>query len=136
MEVLVKGYTVHLLFHLLAMVVGGVLGAAAGLWWFAHNAMAMWAALGALVVGIMLLVLQGLYIAGAGPTGTDAPASDWGRSRMQPPAGGARPVQPQRGDTSVQPTPFGPQGHVDQDTRTAATDALHQRGAHPPTRRT
>lgn len=63
----VRGYAVHLLFHLLAAVVGGACGVAAGLWWYAGNPAGLWLFLSALVVGLVVLVLQALYIAVAEP---------------------------------------------------------------------
>ena len=66
----VRGYAVHLLFHLLAAVAGCACGVAAGLWWFAGNPAGLWLFLSALVVGGVVLVLQALYI-----TVTDPPES-------------------------------------------------------------
>lgn len=57
-----RGYTVHLLFHLLAVVVGCACGVAAGLWWYAGSPAGLWLCLSALVVGAVVLVLQTLYI--------------------------------------------------------------------------
>lgn len=62
-----RGYTVHLLFHLLAAVAGGACGVAAGLWWFVGNPAGLWLFLSALVVGAVVLILQALYIAVADP---------------------------------------------------------------------
>lgn len=58
----VRGYTVHLLFHLLAVIVGCACGLAAGLWWYGGNPAGLWLFLSALAVGAVVLVLQTLYI--------------------------------------------------------------------------
>ncbi len=63
-----QGYTVHLLFHLLAIAVGAACGAAAGLWWFAGNAAAFWLTLAALVMSFVVLVLHTLYLVASPPT--------------------------------------------------------------------
>ncbi|RCW43940.1 hypothetical protein DFQ14_10585 [Halopolyspora algeriensis] len=59
-----KGYSVHLLFHILATVVGVACGTAAALWLFDHMAVALWILLGALLLGILVLAAQALYIRG------------------------------------------------------------------------
>lgn len=63
----VRGYAVHLLFHLLAAVAGCACGVAAGLWWFASNPAGLWLFLSALAVGGVVLVLQALCITVADP---------------------------------------------------------------------
>ncbi|CAM01252.1 hypothetical protein A8924_2340 [Saccharopolyspora erythraea NRRL 2338] len=88
-----KGYGVHLLFHLLAVVSGGAAGVAAGLWWFAANAVAMWIATAALVVGIIVLILEGLYISGVQNQGRPPRPARRPR-RTDPPTYGRPPAHP------------------------------------------
>ncbi|GAA2801408.1 hypothetical protein [Saccharopolyspora taberi] len=118
-----RGYSVHLLFHLLAVVAGAAAGVAAGLWWFAGNPTAVWIAGAALTVGIIVLVLEGLYI-----SGVQAPEQPRRSRRRAPPkrSGGTRPdlrpVRPQAAETTVRP----PAAAVDGETRKSAADALRE----------
>ena len=63
-----NGYGVHLLFHLVAIVIGTACGVAAGLWWFGLGP--AWVFVTAVVVGMLLLLLQALYIQSSGPKQT------------------------------------------------------------------
>ncbi|GAA4857263.1 hypothetical protein [Saccharopolyspora rosea] len=127
-----RGYTVHLLFHLLAMVAGAGCGVAAGLWWFDHVPWGVWAAAGALAIGIVVLVLQGLYISASQPP-PRRPVHGASRADLPAPPrrGGTRPDLPSA--TLVQKPAR--RTSVDQETRTAAADALDEEPtAHPPSR--
>ncbi|WP_433869503.1 hypothetical protein [Saccharopolyspora sp. CA-218241] len=68
-----KGYAVHLLFHLLAVVAGAGIGVGAALWWTGQQPFALWLAIAALVFGVLLLVLQGLFLARGGQRSRTAP---------------------------------------------------------------
>lgn len=114
-----KGYGVHLLFHLLALMVGAACGAIAGMWWFGHDEAVRWLALAALVAGILVLTLHGFYIAGSATTWDEVP-----QARPRP---SVRPSQRHDGGTRIQAEPFGGRGRADQDTRTSATEALRER---------
>ncbi|MHA6805051.1 hypothetical protein [Salinifilum ghardaiensis] len=108
-----QGYGVHLLFHVLAAACGAGCGVAAALWWHESLAFALVLAVAALVVGLLVLLAQGRYIAAqrserpaeaapAGaraehrprhgtrpglPTGAEAPARAAPRTRQDLPAG-------------------------------------------------
>ncbi|MCA1225418.1 hypothetical protein [Saccharopolyspora sp. 6M] len=58
-----KGYAVHLLFHALAVLCGAALGIAGTLWWVGGAPPVLWAALAALVLGVVVLVVQGRQLA-------------------------------------------------------------------------
>ncbi|MDR7303236.1 hypothetical protein [Haloactinomyces albus] len=60
-----KGYTVHLLFHTVAVAIGAACGIAAGLWLFGSVATAVWVFFGTVLLGIALLVAQTFYLRGA-----------------------------------------------------------------------
>ncbi len=57
-----KGYTVHLLFHLLALLTGGAGGVAAGFWLFAGDRSALWVLVAAVFAGIAVLGVQLFYL--------------------------------------------------------------------------
>ena len=57
-----RGYAVHLVFHLLAGLLGAIAGVAAGMWWTGRSPAALWLAIGALIIGFVVLLLQNLYI--------------------------------------------------------------------------
>ena len=61
-----KGYAVHLLFHLLAIVCGAAVGIAGALWWFRGSAPALWAGVAALVLGPREVFRRPALWAGAG----------------------------------------------------------------------
>lgn len=69
-----KGYSVHLLCHLAAAVLGAAAGVAAGVWWFGEFPVGLWLALGALLIGVGVLVLQNRYISALGQLSPSAPA--------------------------------------------------------------
>ena len=135
-----KGYSVHLLFHLLAVVAGGAAGVAAGLWWFAGNQTALWIAGASLAVGIIVLVLEGLYISGVQAPEQRRRRNRGRRRRPQPqprPRGGTRPnmvsVTPPSTGTTVQPPAEHPSTTVqppveaaDGETRKSAAEALRE----------
>ena len=62
-----KGYAVHLLCHLLAIICGAAAGIAGALWWFLDSAPGLWAAVAALVLGVLVLVMQWSVIRAAEP---------------------------------------------------------------------
>lgn len=80
-----KGYAVHLLFHLLAIVCGAAVGIAGALWWFRGSAPALWAGVAALVLGVVVLIVEWRAITAAAPR-EPAPAPR--------PRGGTRPDMP------------------------------------------
>lgn len=66
------GYSVHVFFHLLAMIFGAVCGIGAGLWWYGHFEPGLWIAVTALGIGIIVLVVQAAYIREGQPRRTRA----------------------------------------------------------------
>lgn len=123
-----RGYAVHLLFHLLAIAAGAGCGAAGALWWFGGEPTGLWLAVGALMIGIIVLVLEGLYISASQPPRAPAPPPE-SRPRIPVPQ---RPRERTRPDlepvaapseTVLQPAPEGTP--VDQETKTSALDALN-----------
>ena len=58
-----QGYGVHLLFHALAVLCGAALGIAGTVWWAGGNPPVLWAALAALLLGVVVLVVQGRQLA-------------------------------------------------------------------------
>lgn len=70
-----RGYTVHVVFHLLALLAGGACGVAAGLWFFGGITPARWAFVGALVTGIVLLTLQLLLVTRGGTDHSHSPGA-------------------------------------------------------------
>ncbi|MGP4019869.1 hypothetical protein [Saccharopolyspora sp. 5N708] len=135
-----RGYTVHLLFHLLAMAAGAACGVAGALWWFGGFPTGLWLAIGALMVGIIVLILEGLYITASQPLPYPPP----------PPVSRPRiPTPPQRPRERTRPDlePAAPQPEtllqpvadtsraVDQETKTTAAEALDERWtSNPPSR--
>ncbi|MGW3470470.1 hypothetical protein ACWDKQ_18875 [Saccharopolyspora sp. NPDC000995] len=132
-----KGYAVHLLFHLLAIAAGGAGGVAGWLWWFGGDPSSLWLAIGALVVGIIVLVLEALYIRAEQPPAP--PRSRPGPQRPQRPRERTRPdlkpVAAPSSGTVLQPYPDAGKA-VDQETKTSALDALNElgRGTNAPSR--
>lgn len=59
-----RGYAVHLIFHVLAVVIGAACGFAAGLWWFEVGPTALVVFFGTLLLGVVLLLAQAFYIRG------------------------------------------------------------------------
>ncbi|PKW19215.1 hypothetical protein [Saccharopolyspora spinosa] len=154
-----RAYAVHLLFHLLAIAAGAGCGVAGWLWWFGGDPNSLWLAIGALVVGIIVLVLEALYIRAEQPP---APPRSQPRPQQPPPRSQPRPQQPssrsrpkpqqpQRprertrpdlkpvaapsSDTLLQPSPNASKA-IDQETKTSALDALGELGrrTNPPGR--
>lgn len=131
-----RGYGVHLLFHLLAMLAGGVGGVALGMWWTGTVPSALWLAVAAFAAGVVVLALQGLYVTSKTPPRRErrsAPQRTAHRSAPDdavPRRGGTRPQMavpdpdaPARsGGTQVQPAAWSETG--DEDTRRSATEAL------------
>ncbi|QIZ33951.1 hypothetical protein [Saccharopolyspora sp. ASAGF58] len=132
-----RGYAVHLLFHLLAIAAGAACGVAGWLWWFGGDPSSLWLAIGALVVGIIVLVLEALYIRAEQP-----PAPPRSRPRPQQPQRprertrpDLEPVAAPSSDTLLQPSPDAGKA-IDQETKTSALDALNElgRSTNPPGR--
>jgi hypothetical protein len=116
----VRGYGVHLLFHVLAALLGVGCGASAALWWFAGTPSAREMLVGAALLGVLLLVLQGVYI------GISKPKS----------ARGGRPYG-RRSDARTGAPPPGTRPDlepVDPDQH-QASQVLDERSANPPTHR-
>lgn len=84
-----QGYSIHLLFHLIAVVIGLVCGVAAGLWLFGTLATAMWVFLGAALLGIALLAVQTFSLRST-PSGQPAVRSRQAEAGP-PPRTGTRP---------------------------------------------
>lgn len=150
-----KGYSVHLLFHVLAAVIGITCGATAVVWLLGGHSTAMWLFLGALLLAVAVLVAQFSYIRGT-PSGyagdrvapgsqrssrgsgatavraRSAPASD---TRVQPPqAGSGAASRPgTRPDLRAGPEPD-PGTAVHPDGR-ASWPTAEQQPANPSTRR-
>lgn len=128
-------YAAHLLFAILAIVIGFAAGIAGGLWWFEQDTVALWVAVGAGVVGLLILILQAIYISGAPPK-RSKPKYRRASNRKQWPrlTGGTLPeIEPvQSSDTRI-----GSVGRTTDDgeeTRTSAAEALkaYQSGQRPP----
>lgn len=72
-----RNTTVHLLFFLVIVAVGFATGISGALWWADRDVRALWLSAGALVVGLIMLLLQAFYIKGSAPPrpehGTRAP---------------------------------------------------------------
>jgi hypothetical protein len=149
----VRGYAVHLLFHLLAIAAGAACGIAGGLWWFGGDPNALWLAIGALVVGVIVLILQSLYISAdqpparpaaqpaARPTGPPTPPPQSRPSMQLPPQRRERtrpdlePVATPPQDTKLQPS-MDISKAVDQETKASAAEALKEQwSTNPPTRK-
>lgn len=62
-----RGYGMHLLFHLLAMLAGGVGGVALGMWWTETVPSAIWLAVAAFAAGVVVVALQALYVTAKTP---------------------------------------------------------------------
>jgi hypothetical protein len=132
----VRRYTVHLLFHLLAIAAGAACGIAGGLWWFGNDANGLWLAIGALVVGIIVLVLESLYI--SADQQLDRPAAPPQSGIPMPPQHPRERTRPDldpAADTLLQPSKDVAKA-VDQETKTSAVDALNEEwNANPASRR-
>ncbi|MEV0086107.1 hypothetical protein [Saccharopolyspora sp. NPDC050642] len=126
-----RGYTVHLLFHLLAIAAGAACGIAGGLWWFGGDPSGLWLGIGALAVGVIVLILESLYISADQPA---APPRQPSRPPLEsrpriplPPRERTRPdlepVAAPPSDTLLQPSMDAAKS-VDQETKTSALDAL------------
>ncbi|MBB5155871.1 hypothetical protein [Saccharopolyspora phatthalungensis] len=139
-----RGYTVHLLFHLLAIAAGAACGIAGALWWRGDDPNGLWLAIGALVVGTIVLILEILYIHADQPPAPSVPAPQpQSRPRVpMPPESGTRvqipprsrrreptrpdlkPVAPAQG-TLLQPS-MDTGKTIDQKTKLSAIDALNE----------
>lgn len=145
-----KGYTVHLLFHLVAIVIGAAAGLAASLWWFGGEPTGLWLAIGALLIGVVLLALQLFYISRSQPPVPEDEEWDdeWGgRGNDAWDEGGddapdesrAEPVSSTREDLEPVPeseVPQAPPSRTDEQTKKSARAALNEHwSSHPSTRR-
>ncbi len=100
-----RGYTVHLIFHVLAAAIGAVCGLTAALWRFDTVPTAATMFFGALLLGAILLALQAFYIRVARPRDASGATSSERRPRSDPertrrPGSGTRPepsTRPQPG---------------------------------------
>ncbi|MEV0699269.1 hypothetical protein AB0I53_15300 [Saccharopolyspora sp. NPDC050389] len=129
-----RRYTVHLLFHLLAIAAGAACGIAGGLWWFGDDPSSLWLAVGALAVGVIVLILESLYISADQPSPPSPPRPPRppleSRPRIPvPPREHTRPdlepVAAPPSDTLLQPSMDAGRS-VDQETKTSAIDALDE----------
>lgn len=122
-----RGYPVHLLFHLLAVVAGIACGVGGGLWWFHDDRNALYLAVTALIVGIIVLLLQGLYISTSQPPRREPrrpmPPAPPSHPRFQPVAERREPTRP---DLEPVAPPEAQADSVDQETKTSAIDALNE----------
>ncbi|GAA0521364.1 hypothetical protein GCM10011581_11930 [Saccharopolyspora subtropica] len=125
-----RGYAVHLLFHLLAIVCGVACGVPTALWWFGRAPWGMWLAAGSLAVGVVLLVLQGLYLSGSQPAPPRPRA-------MAPPARRREPTRPDLEPVAAPGTLRQPRvdpDRLDEETTTTAAAALDEQWRNPTTR--
>lgn len=133
-----KGYTVHLLFHLVAIVIGAAAGLAASLWWFGGEPAGLWLAIGALLVGLVLLALQLAYISRSQPPVPRYDLEDAERDSAWDESG-SEPVSSTRED--LEPVPESevsqaPPSRTDEETKKSARAALNEHwSSHPSTRR-
>ncbi|MFC7344424.1 hypothetical protein [Saccharopolyspora griseoalba] len=121
-----RSYAVHLLFHFLAAVCGAAFGVAGVLWWFErddHNA--LYLAVGALVMGVIVLLIQALYIAAEPPERRPAPPRAQPHPLSQPRVEPVARRNPTRPDLEPVLPPAEPE-QVDQETKTTALDALEE----------
>lgn len=129
-----KGYTVHLLFHLVAIVIGGAAGLAASLWWFRGDPGGLWLAIGALLVGVVVLVLQLLYISRDEPPPVpahDPEDDDWARSQSEPVSSTRDDLEPVPEDEA----PPAPPSRSDEETKKSARAALNEHWSSRPSGR-
>ena len=121
-----RSYAVHLLFHFLAAVCGAAFGVAGALWWFDRNDYnALYLAVGALVLGVLVLLIQALYIAAEQPRRAPNPPPAQPHPLSQP---RMQPVE-HRNPTRPDLRPITPQAdpaRADQETKTSALDALEE----------
>ncbi len=122
-----RGYPVHLLFHLLAIVAGIAVGVGGALWWLGNDRNALYLAVTALIVGIIVLLLQGFYISVSQPPRPaprrPMPPAPPSHPRFQPVAERRDPTRP---DLEPVAPPEAESGSVDQETKTSAIDALNE----------
>ncbi|GAA2346606.1 hypothetical protein GCM10009854_24430 [Saccharopolyspora halophila] len=123
-----RGYAVHLLFHALAVVCGAAFGVAAVLWWFdRENYNALYLAVGALVMGVAVLLIQALYIA-TEPSARRRPRQVQ-RAEPHPLSQPGMQSVDRRNPTRPEMEPVSPQPHpeqFDQETKTPALEALEE----------
>lgn len=117
-----RGYGVHLLFHILALAVGAGIGVAATIWQRSADNTALWLGLAAVVAGLLLLIMQGFYIAGSDPAPQPRP--------IQPAAPRSQRIETQPSRTTVHTYPQAASADVDEEPRSPAMEALkeHQQG--------
>lgn len=131
-----KGYGVHLLFHVLALAVGAGIGVAGALWWLSHNNAALWLGLAAVVGGVLLLTMQGFYIAASGPAPQPRPVMPRPAQPRPPverpaaePSARSQPVDTSNAHTAIQSEPAA-QPEVEEDAneepRSPAMEALKE----------
>lgn len=121
-----RGYPVHLLFHLLAIVAGIACGVAGALWWLGGDRNALYLAVTALAVGIVVLMLQGFYISASLPRPVPRrpmPPAPPSHPRFQPVTERREPTRP---DLEPVAAPEVNPDAVDQETKTSAIDALNE----------
>ncbi len=130
-----KGYTVHLLFHLVAIVIGGAAGLAASLWWFRGDPAGLWLSIGALLVGVVVLVLQLVYINRSQPPVHALEDEHRDESRSEPVSSTREDLEPVP-ESEVPPEQQAPPSRTDEETKKSATAALNEHwSSHPSTRR-
>ncbi|GAB3280365.1 hypothetical protein [Parasphingorhabdus pacifica] len=95
-----RGYSIHLFFHLLAALLGGAAGVAAGLWWVGEAPAGLWLAIGALLVGLLVLVVESLYLPTEPGSARRPPSS---RRRQESPSR-QRQESPSSGSTRITDT--------------------------------
>lgn len=125
-----RGYAVHLLFHVLAAVCGAASGVAAVLWWFDRdNYNALYLAVGALVMGVVVLLIQALYITAESPVRGPAPTRQVRQAGPHPLSQPGMPAVERRNPTRPEMEPVSPQPdpeQFDQETKTPALEALQE----------
>lgn len=137
-----KGYGVHLLFHVLALAVGAGMGVAGALWWLDHTNTALWLALAAVVGGVLLLTMQAFYIAASEPAPPPRPVAPRRRPAPTPPTPSStrapaapttaprpRPVDTSNAHTAIQSEPIvkpDPEEEPNEEPRSPAMEALKE----------
>ena len=122
----VRSYAVHLLFHFLAAVCGTAFGVAGVRWWFErddHNALNL--TIGALAMGVIVLLIHALYIAAEPPRRRPAPPRGQPHPLSQPRLDPVERRNPTRPDLEPIFPPPAPE-QADQETKTSALDALRE----------
>lgn len=127
-----RGYSIHLFFHLLAALLGAAAGVAAGLWWIGAAPVGLWLAIGALLVGVLVLAVESLYLPDKKSPATGQPSTAARTSAA--PAGSRRAAHSNHDATRVQNARSTTGTRPDIEP-VAAPEPTEDQGHHAPTRR-